>query len=93
MAAFQVLTEGPSGFEFVFWARDCRPLPARTVHFVGDLRRSAGARTPNASLVAYRVSSLGNSYGTASLAVPFDYVGELPGSQGGRGAIPGRISA
>jgi len=67
--------------------------PARAVHFVGGLRRSAGARTPDPSLVAYRVSYLGNPYRTASVAVPFDCVGELPGSQGGCGAIPERISA
>jgi hypothetical protein len=50
-------------------------------------------RTLHPSLVAYRFSCLGNPYGTASVAVPFDCVGELPGSQGGRGAIPGWISA
>src|SRR2546425_6391407 len=64
-------------FESLFCARDLHPPPACVVHLVGSLRCSADSLAPGSSLAAYRFTCLGDSYGTASLAVSFNCAREL----------------
>src|SRR6266853_5501486 len=82
-----------SCFEFLFCTRDFRPLPACAVHFVGSLRCLVDALSPDSSLAAYRLSCLGDPYGTASLAVSFDVAGELARRQGRTQTVPGQVPA
>src|SRR5260370_8279227 len=70
-----------SCFEFLFWTRDFRPLPTRAVHFVGSLRCLVDAVSPDSSLAAYRLSCLGDPYGTAPLPLSFHVTRELSPSK------------
>jgi hypothetical protein len=67
--------------EFLFHTRDFCSLPACAVHFVGCFRCFAHTLSPDSSLAARRFSRLGNTYGTASLAVSFNCARELARTQ------------
>jgi len=60
---------------------------------VGCLRRFTDTLSPGSSLVVYRFSDLGNSHGTASLAMSPDAAGELVRSQGWSRTIPRWVPA
>src|SRR5208337_286096 len=67
-----VNSRNAGSFELLFCARDFRALSACAVPGVGRLRRLFDALSPGSSLVAYRFPDLGNSDGTASLAMSPD---------------------
>src|ERR1019366_8687600 len=81
------------GLELLFRTRDFCSLPACAVHLVGCFRCLADTLAPDSSLAACRFSYLGNPYGTASLAVPFDCAGELARRERRSRACPGRVPA
>ena len=68
----------------LFLSRNLGPFPARAIYRVGGLRGAARAITSRSSLVAYCFPDLGNSHGTASLALSFNGLGEWAGAKGGR---------
>jgi hypothetical protein len=59
----------------------------------GTTKRFRDAFPPDFEVAAYRVSCLGNSYGTASLAMPSDAARELVRGQGGSRTLSGRVPA
>jgi len=60
---------------------------------VGSLRRLRDTLAPDSAMAAYRLSYLGNLYGTASLAMPYDRARELARRQGRSRALPRRVPA
>ena len=76
----------------LYW-RGFRPLPACAVHFVGGYRRLADALPPGSPVAAHRISSLGNPYGTASVAVSADVAGGLDRTPRRNRAVPRRVPA
>src|SRR5262249_11406102 len=77
----------------LFGSGDSCPLRACTIHCVGGLRRSVRAIASRSALVAYHFPDLGNSHGTAALALSFDAPRELAGAKGGRRTVSGKLSA
>ena len=80
-------------FGRLFRACGFRPRPPCAVHLVGNLRRLCDALSAGASVATHRFTSLGNSHGTAALAVSFDALGELAGAKCGRRPVSGRLPA
>ena len=80
-------------FSSLFRAGHRRPFPARTFHRLGDLRGIPHALTTASAVAAYRLSCVGNSDRIPSLALSFDFVGELARRQGWRVALPGWLPA
>ena len=76
---------------FLLRSCDCSALPACTIYRLGDLRGLAYPIASNPSLVACRLSDLGNSHGANALALSVNTARELAGTKGGRRAVPGRI--
>ena len=92
MLVAAVNSRNACSWQFLF-SRSCRLSPAWTIHLVGSLRRFRDAFPPDFEVAAYRVSCLGNSYGTASLAMPSDAARELVRGQGGSRTLSGRVPA
>src|SRR6266496_3468091 len=69
-------------FESLFCARGCCPHSARAIHHLGCPRRLRDTLPPHFAVAAYRLSDLGNSHGTASVAMPSDLGRELARRQG-----------
>lgn len=77
----------------LFGSCDCRALRARAIYRVGGLRGPAHTIASRSSLAPYRFPGLGNSHGTAAVALSFNAPGELAGTKGAGRAIPRRIPA
>ena len=82
-----------SYFKDLFCARNLGPRPACALYFVGRLRRFAGAFAADSAVAAYRLSGLGNSDGTAPMAVSADSRGELARREIRSSALPGWVPA
>ncbi len=93
MLVAAVNSRNACSWQFLFSTRSCRLSPAWTIHLVGSIRRFHDAFPPDFEVAAYRVSCLGNSYGTASLAMPSDAARELVRGQGGSRTLSGRVPA
>ena len=84
---------GRFGFELLFCTNGFPALPARAVHLVGGFRCFADALAPDSPVTAYRLSCLGNSHGTAPLAVSFYRARELARKQSRSRTLPGWVPA
>ncbi len=77
----------------LFRTGDFRALPARAVHSLGDLRRLGDTIAPDSPWPAYRLTYLGNSDRSASMAMSADPTGELVRGQGRGRTLPGWLFA
>ena len=79
--------------EYLLCANNIRPRSTCALHLMGDLRRVPGAVPTNSPVAAYRLTDLGNSYGTSSLAMSVDLAGRLARKQSRNRAVSGRVPA